>query len=105
MSGAAEASVAALSVAPVVAAPVDAASPSARRRHHREPGHSECSAERHGARDTTQRRKAYEELGALSPKPSQGQGSAAPIPEKSLIYRLAKKWFFNDFGVYRNLKN
>ncbi len=61
-------------------------------------------AERHGARDTTQRRSAYEELAALSPKPSQGQGAEAPIPEKSLVYRLAKKWFFNDFGVYRNLQ-
>lgn len=62
-------------------------------------------AEKHGARDTTQRKTALRELAALAPKPSQGQSNVEPIPEKSLAYRLAKKWFFNDFGVYKNLKN
>jgi len=61
-------------------------------------------AKQHDAKDTTQRKQAYEELAALQPKPSQAESNLEPIPEKSLVYYLAKKWFFNDFGVYKNLK-
>lgn len=60
--------------------------------------------ERHAARDTTVRQTALAELAALTPRPSQylpGQ----EIPEKNLFYRWAKRFFFNDFGVYRNLRD
>ena len=56
-------------------------------------------AEKHGARDTTMRGSSYEELAALEPQPSQ-YSPGDEIPEKSLLYRLAKKAGFNDFGVY-----
>ena len=60
-------------------------------------------AEKHGARDTTMRNTAYEELGALSPKKSQ-HDPGFEIPEKNLVYKLSKKLFFNDFGVYAKQK-
>ena len=56
-------------------------------------------AEKHGAADTTMRQTAYPELAALTPKQSQYDPSQE-IPEKSLAYRLAKKFWYNDFGVY-----
>lgn len=55
--------------------------------------------ERHGARDTTARGTALAELAALESRPSQFN-PAHEIPEKSLAYRLAKRWFFNDYGAY-----
>lgn len=55
--------------------------------------------ERHGARDTTARGTALAELAALQSRPSQ-YNPDCEIPEKSLAYRLAKRWFFNDFGAY-----
>jgi hypothetical protein len=54
---------------------------------------------KHGATDTTIRRTAMAELDAMVPRTSQhlpGQ----EVPEKHWMYRLAKKYFFNDFGVY-----
>jgi len=60
-------------------------------------------AQRHGAEDTTLRKSAMRELETMAPKASQflpGQ----EIPEKSLLYRLAKRFFYNDFGAYRNLR-
>jgi MoaA/NifB/PqqE/SkfB family radical SAM enzyme len=55
--------------------------------------------ERHGARDTTARRVAAVELDAMRTRPSQYNPSRE-IPEKSLAYRLAKRFFFNDYGMY-----
>jgi MoaA/NifB/PqqE/SkfB family radical SAM enzyme len=58
---------------------------------------------KHGATDTTVRQTAIAELDSMQPRTSQhlpGQ----EIPEKHWMYRLAKKYFFNDFGVYRNGK-
>jgi MoaA/NifB/PqqE/SkfB family radical SAM enzyme len=58
----------------------------------------------HGARDTTVRQTALAELAAMTPRPSQylpGQ----EIPEQNLLYRWAKRLFFNDFGVYQHLEN
>ncbi|WP_068132515.1 radical SAM protein [Roseimaritima ulvae] len=56
-------------------------------------------AERHGARDTTARGTVIEELNAVSPRRSQFQ-PGDEIPERSLVYRWAKKYAFNDFGTY-----
>ena len=53
----------------------------------------------HHAEDGTVRQTAIAELNAMQVRPSQYNPVEA-IPEKSLAYRLAKKWFFNSFGVY-----
>jgi MoaA/NifB/PqqE/SkfB family radical SAM enzyme len=55
--------------------------------------------EAHAARDGTARQTALAELSAMQVRPSQYNPVEA-IPEKSLAYRLAKRWFFNSFGVY-----
>lgn len=60
-------------------------------------------AERHGAVDTTIRQSAVAELESMTPKGSQDQPDEE-IPEKHWMYRLAKKYFFNDFGVYAGLQ-
>lgn len=54
---------------------------------------------KHGARDTTSRGTALAELEEMQPRSSQylpGQ----EIPEEHWMYRLAKKYWFNDFGAY-----
>lgn len=56
-------------------------------------------AVRHGAKDTTVRKTALPELAALEPRQSQFDPTEE-IPDKSFAYRLAKKLWFNDFGVY-----
>ena len=56
-------------------------------------------AEKHGARDTTARTKVIDELNAVSPRRSQYQ-PGDEIPERSFVYRWAKKYAFNDFGTY-----
>lgn len=56
-------------------------------------------AKKHGARDTTARGVVMEELAAVSPRRSQYQ-PGDEIPERSLVYRWAKKYAFNDFGAY-----
>jgi MoaA/NifB/PqqE/SkfB family radical SAM enzyme len=58
----------------------------------------------HEAKDTTARKTAVQELLAMQPRPSQFH-AAEQIPEKSLAYRLAKRWFFNDFGAYDAPRN
>jgi MoaA/NifB/PqqE/SkfB family radical SAM enzyme len=55
--------------------------------------------ESHQAEDGTARKTALAELAAMQVRPSQYHPAEA-IPEKSLAYRLAKRWFFNSFGVY-----
>ncbi len=55
--------------------------------------------ESHQAQDGTARQTALAELAAMQVRPSQYNPEEA-IPEKSLAYRLAKRWFFNSFGVY-----
>lgn len=54
----------------------------------------------HGARDTTQRGTAMQELEARQPQPSQWL-PGHEVPERHWMYRLAKKYWFNDFGAYR----
>ena len=54
---------------------------------------------KHGARDTTARGTAMAELEAMTPRFSQwlpGQ----EIPETHWMYRLAKRYWFNDFNAY-----
>lgn len=56
---------------------------------------------KHGARDTTARGTALAELDAMQPRFSQYL-PGEEIPERHWMYRLAKKFWFNDFGAYRN---
>jgi hypothetical protein len=56
--------------------------------------------ERHGARDATARGTALAELAAMRVRTSQ-YNPQNEVPEKNLLYRLAKRFWFNDFGVYR----
>jgi MoaA/NifB/PqqE/SkfB family radical SAM enzyme len=56
-------------------------------------------AEKHGAKDTTARGTSFQELAALEMRPSQ-YNPGAEVPEKSWAYRLAKYFFFNDYGTY-----
>jgi MoaA/NifB/PqqE/SkfB family radical SAM enzyme len=56
--------------------------------------------EKHGARDSTARGTALEELETMTVRPSQ-YSPGNEVPEKNWLYRLAKRFWFNDFGVYR----
>lgn len=56
----------------------------------------------HGVKDATARQTALAELSAMVPRTSQ-YNPEAEIPEKNVLYRLAKRLFFNDFGVYAGL--
>jgi MoaA/NifB/PqqE/SkfB family radical SAM enzyme len=56
-------------------------------------------AEKHGARDTTARSTVIDELRDVTPRRSQYQ-PGDEIPERSFVYRWAKKYAFNDFGTY-----
>jgi hypothetical protein len=55
--------------------------------------------QRHGAKDTTARHAAVQELKAMDLRSSQ-YNPGHEIPEKSLAYRIAKYFFFNDYGTY-----
>jgi hypothetical protein len=55
--------------------------------------------DRHNAADGTARRTALPELAAMSPRSSQYH-PGHEIPEKNWAYRLAKRFWFSDFGVY-----
>jgi hypothetical protein len=55
--------------------------------------------EKHSAKDATARGTALEELKAMQVRTSQFNPGQA-IPEKSWLYRLAKRYWFNDFGAY-----
>ena len=56
-------------------------------------------AERHGARDTTARAAVFAELKEMETRPSQ-YNPVIEIPEKNWAYRLAKRFWFNDYGMY-----
>ena len=60
--------------------------------------------QKHGARDTTLRGTAMAELDAMQPRLSQWL-PGEEIPEKHWMYRLAKKFWFSDFGAYKNLNH
>jgi MoaA/NifB/PqqE/SkfB family radical SAM enzyme len=55
--------------------------------------------EKHGAADATARGTALKELEAMQVRTSQ-YNPANSVPEKNWLYRLAKRFWFNDFGVY-----
>ena len=55
--------------------------------------------ERHGAKDTTARHAAMAELEGLQTRPSQ-YNPGQEIPEKSWAYKIAKYFWFNDYGTY-----
>src|SRR5712664_801587 len=57
---------------------------------------------KHGARDTTTRGTAMAELEAMTPRFSQWL-PGEEVPEKHWMYRLAKKYWFNDFNAYQNV--
>src|SRR5438874_2360171 len=57
---------------------------------------------KHRARDTTARGTAMAELEAMRPRFSQWL-PGEEVPEKHWMYRLAKKYWFHDFGAYRHL--
>jgi len=59
-------------------------------------------AVKHGAKDATVRGTALAELEAMTPRTSQFNPATA-IPEKNWLYRLAKRYWFNDFGAYRGM--
>jgi MoaA/NifB/PqqE/SkfB family radical SAM enzyme len=56
--------------------------------------------EKHGARDATARQTALAELEHMQTRTSQ-YNPGNEVPEKSWMYRIAKRFWFNDFGVYR----
>jgi MoaA/NifB/PqqE/SkfB family radical SAM enzyme len=58
----------------------------------------------HDAQDTTARHSALSELSAMPTRPSQ-YNPAHEIPEKSWVYRFAKRHFFSDFGAYDHPEN
>jgi len=53
----------------------------------------------HEAGDQTARKTAAAELLAMTNRTSQDMPTQE-VPEKSLAYRIAKRFFFNDFGAY-----
>lgn len=55
--------------------------------------------EAHHAKDSTARKTALAELAAQTVRTSQ-YNPVAETPERNPFYRLAKRLFFNDFGVY-----
>jgi len=57
---------------------------------------------RHGARDTTARGTALAEIEAMRPRFSQWL-PGEEVPERHWMYRLTKKYWFCDFGAYRNV--
>jgi MoaA/NifB/PqqE/SkfB family radical SAM enzyme len=56
--------------------------------------------EKHDAKDATARSTAMQELKSMVPRTSQYH-PGHEIPERNWYYRLAKKFLFNDFGVYQ----
>lgn len=55
---------------------------------------------KHNAADSTARGTAAQELQAMIPRTSQFH-PGSEIPERNVYYRLAKRFLFNDFGVYK----
>jgi hypothetical protein len=58
--------------------------------------------QKHGAHDTTPRGTALAELEAMQPRFSQWL-PGEEVPEKHWMYRLAKKFWFSDFGAYSDV--
>ncbi|MGI9241344.1 MAG: radical SAM/SPASM domain-containing protein [Verrucomicrobiales bacterium] len=60
-------------------------------------------AVKHAATDTTIRKSALAELDSMVPHGSQVLKTGEEIPEKHWVYKLAKRYFYNDFGTYEEL--
>ena len=58
--------------------------------------------EKHAAKDSTVRQTAHAELKAMDIRTSQYH-PGQEIPEKNFLYRLAKRFWFNDFGAYKGM--
>ncbi len=58
--------------------------------------------EKHDARDATVRQTAHAELEAMEVRTSQFN-PLEKIPERNWAYRLAKRFWFNDFGAYNGM--
>ena len=56
--------------------------------------------EKHGAGDSTARKTAMAELKVMESRTSQ-YNPESEIREKNWLYRFAKRYWFNDFGVYK----
>jgi MoaA/NifB/PqqE/SkfB family radical SAM enzyme len=59
---------------------------------------------KHGAKDTTLRQTAIKELDQMKARNSQWLPTGEEIPEKHPVYRWAKRYWFNDFGVYDEME-
>ena len=59
---------------------------------------------KHNARDTTARGTAMAELEAMTPRFSQWL-PGEEIPEKHWMYKLAKRYWFNDFNAYAHAEH
>lgn len=57
---------------------------------------------KHGAQDTTIRQTALAEVEGMKARTSQWR-EEEEIPEKHWMYKVAKRFFYNDFGVYQQL--
>jgi MoaA/NifB/PqqE/SkfB family radical SAM enzyme len=55
--------------------------------------------EKHAAKDSTVRGTALAELAVMRTRTSQ-YAPGQEVPERNVLYRLAKRFWFNDFGVY-----
>ena len=58
--------------------------------------------EKHGAKDSTVRGTALDELSAMTVRTSQYH-PGKEVPEKNIFYRLAKRLWFHDFGAYKGM--
>jgi MoaA/NifB/PqqE/SkfB family radical SAM enzyme len=58
-------------------------------------------AQKHGAKDTTVRQTAIAELDSMTARPS--QWIEEEIPEQHWMYKIAKRFFYHDFGVYSEM--
>ena len=56
--------------------------------------------EKHSATDSTARQTALQELAVMETRTSQ-YSPGKEIPERNWLYRIAKRFWFNDFGVYK----
>jgi MoaA/NifB/PqqE/SkfB family radical SAM enzyme len=57
---------------------------------------------RHSAKDTTIRQTAMNEVSGMKSRTSQWR-EEEEIPEQHWMYKIAKRFFYHDFGVYQSL--
>jgi MoaA/NifB/PqqE/SkfB family radical SAM enzyme len=59
---------------------------------------------KHGAHDTTVRQTAMAEIDSMTPRTSQWV-KQEQVPEQHWMYWLAKRFFYQDFGAYKDLRS